>query len=377
MAQQEGGQERTEEATPKRQRESSEKGQIARSRELTTLVMLIVGAAGMLFMGEGMVKGLLDSMRQNFRLDDADIRDATLMPGAFLSAALDALVSIAPLLAVLVIAALLAPLALGGWSFSAQAMEFKWERLDPIKGLGKLFAWRSVMELLKALAKFILVAVTAVILLNLKANEFLTLGTAPVNQAIAHTVELLLWGFLFLSASLVVVAAVDVPFQLWDHAKQMRMTRQEVKDENKETEGNPEMKARVRTVQREMARRRMMAEVPKADVVVTNPTHFAVALRYDQSKMRAPVVLAKGADLIAAQIRSVAAQHHIPLVSAPPLARAVYHHTEIDHEIPAGLYMAVAQVLAYVYQIKRQGRPLPERDTRLNDLPIPDDLRHD
>jgi flagellar biosynthetic protein FlhB len=273
----------------------------------------------------------------------------------------------------LFVVALLVPASIGGWSFSTKSLAPNLEKLDPIKGLGRIFGWRGLMELAKALAKFLLIAAVAGALIMYMAPQLLQLGDEPLRRALAHAGGILGLSFVVLSAALIVIAAVDVPFQLWQHAKQLRMTRQEVKDEFKETEGRPEVKGRIRQLQREMAQRRMMEEVPKADVVVTNPTHFAVALKYDR-KMNAPKVVAKGVDLVAANIRGIAEQHEITMFEAPPLARALYYSTDLGQEIPAGLYVSVAQVLAYVYQLKTahgagETAPAPPAD-----LPVPDEF---
>jgi flagellar biosynthetic protein FlhB len=193
-------------------------------------------------------------------------------------------------------------------------------------------------------------------------------------MALIHVAKLCGWSFVACSSALIIVAAIDAPFQLWQHNKQLKMTKQEIRDENKETEGRPEVKGRIRALQHELSRRRMMEAVPTADVIITNPTHYAVALSYDPSRMKAPVVVAKGADLIAANIRAVADKHHVAIVSAPPLARALYASTELDQEIPGGLYVAVATILTYVYQLRATaaaGEMPPETP---HDLPIPDEL---
>lgn len=376
MAQEEG-QERTEPATPKRLREARERGQVVRSRELNTTAVLLASAGALLLLGGGMVESLRALLRHGLAFERARIYDNAALGAALERGALDALVAAAPLLAVTVVASLLAPMALGGWSFSTQAFSFQWERLDPIKGLGRVFAWRGLIELVKALAKFTLVAVAAVVLIWNLSGPMLGLGNEPLERALTHTAHLVGWSFLVLSLAMLVIAAADVPFQLWDYARQLRMTRQELKDEHKETEGRPEVRSRIRGLQRELARRRMMAEVPKADVIVTNPTHYAVALRYEEGRMAAPLVVAKGRDLIAMHIRQVGAASRVPQMSAPPLARALYHSTELNRPIPAGLYLAVAQVLAYVYQLRRArseggAAPLPP-----NDLPIPDEWKRD
>ncbi len=367
------GQERTEQPTPKRLRDAREKGQVARSRELATMAMLLSGAGALLFMGEGMIAGLLRIFETSFTVSRERIFDPAAMPGLFLDALFDAVLLLAPLFILLTIVALLSSIALSGWNFSTQALAFKWEKLDPIKGLGRIFAVRGLVELLKAVAKFLLIGAVAVLLLWSKMEVFLQLGELPLQSALAQTSSLLIWSFLAISLTMILIALLDVPFQLWDHARQLRMSRQEVKEEHKQTEGSPEVRSRIRQLQREMAQRRMMSEVPGADVVVTNPTHYAVALRYDQQNMRAPKVVAKGTDLVAAQIRAIAAEHDVPLLSAPPLARALYHSAEIDQEIPAGLYQAVAQVLAYIFHLNQgDGQP-----AELGDLPIPDEYRRD
>jgi flagellar biosynthesis protein FlhB len=372
------GQERTEQATPKRLQEAREKGQTVRSREMSTLAMLLMAAGAMFFLGAGLVNNLSALMRGGLHLNRTQVFDPTALTRLFGQSVFDALGALFPFFLLLVVVALGAPLLLGGWSFSGKALAFNWEKLDPIKGLGRLFSWHSGMELIKALVKCALIVAVLMLWLKHNAGAILNLGTEPLNAALAHAVNLLGWAFLMCSSTMIVIAAVDVPFQIWDHAKKLKMTRQEIRDEGKETDGNPQIKGRIRTLQREMAQRRMMAEVPKADVIITNPTHYAVALRYDQSRMRAPRLVAKGAGPIAQRIREVGAEHKVSIVSAPSLARAVYHSTDLNQEIPAGLYLAVAQVLAYVFQLRRrvenpdlQPAPLPD------DLPIPDDLRRD
>ena len=291
---QEGGQERTEQATPKRLREAREKGQIARSRELTTFSMLFASGIGFVFFGNRIISSLLDIMRNNFQMPKERIFNQGNLPNYLLDEIINAVVTISPLLVLLVVIALLAPMALGGWTFSAEALSIKWERLDPISGAKKIFSWKSVIELVKALAKFGLIAAVASMLIWDQRNRLVTLSGNDIHSSIGASGEILLWALLVISSPLLIVVALDVPFQLWDHAKQLRMSRQEVKDESKDSEGNPEVRGRIRNVQREMARKRMMAEVPRADVIITNPTHYAVAIKYDQDRMRAPIVLAKG-----------------------------------------------------------------------------------
>jgi flagellar biosynthesis protein FlhB len=369
MAQEnEDGQEKTEEATPKRLEEARNKGQVPRSRELTTMAMLFMAAVSMMVMGKSMVEQLSDVMRLGLSIERTKVFDPWAVIEIFGAAVTQGLLLITPFLLVMVVTAFAAPVALGGWSFSTEALAFKTEKLNPLKGLKRIFAVRGLVELLKALAKFLLIGGVGAILLSHYLPELMALGRESVSSGMAHAGYILMKSFIVLSASLLLIAAIDVPFQLWDHSKNMKMTRQEVKDEHKNTEGKPEVKSRVRQMQREIAQRRMMEEVPNADVVITNPTHYAVALRYDAEKMGAPVVVAKGVELVASHIRTVATAHKVPLFEAPPLARALYYSTEIEHEVPAGLYLAVAQILAYVFQLKASARggPVPNRPGKVD-----------
>jgi flagellar biosynthetic protein FlhB len=371
------GQERTQQPTAKRLQEAREKGQIPRSKELGTAAALL-GAAGIfLVMGEKMVRDLMQMMGNGLRLDRADIFDVTIMWTRLIEALISGVVLIAPVLLLVVVMAVGSALALGGWTFSLDAISFKPDKLDPVQGMGRVFSLRGLVEMLKGFAKFLVVAVVAMVVLWAKGQEFLSLGSEPVMQGLAHTGNLIGWSFLAISASMLLIAAIDVPFQLWDHHRQLKMTLQEVKEEFKQTEGSPEIKARQRKLQMQMAQRRMMEEVPKADVVITNPTHYAVALRYDQLKMAAPIVVAKGADLVAARIRAIAAENQVPILEAAPLARSLYHSTELNQAVPAGLYRAVAQVLAYVYHLRQGPIYSAAGTTSFDDLPIPDDLRRD
>ena len=372
----ESGQERTEQPTPKRLEDARKKGQIARSRELNTTAILLAGGGGMIFMGDTIMSGLKDIMVSGLSLERDVLFNPDSLLALFRTGVADALLILSPLFALLVVVAMLVPMALGGFSFSLEAIAFKAEKLDPIKGIGKIFAWRGVVELLKALAKFVIVASVVVAYLNINTDKLLHLGELSIDVALVETAYLIFWGFLFTSCALIVVTLVDVPFQIWDHNKQLMMTLQEVKDEYKETDGRPEVKQHIRKVQMEMAERRMMQEVPNADVVITNPTHYAVALKYDQTSMGAPRVVAKGADLIAAEIRKVAKENNVPVAAAPPLTRALFYSTELNDEIPAGLYLAVAQVLAYVYQLDKR-RKASNDEITLPDVTIPDDLQHD
>lgn len=373
MAENEDGQEKTEQATPKRLEEARKKGQVPRSRELTTMAMLLMAAISMTVMGRSMIEQMGEVLHAGLAVERARLFDRFAVIDILGQALMQAALLMAPFLLVMMLTAVLAPVALGGWAFSTQAMGVKLDKLNPLTGMKRIFAARGLVELVKALAKFLLIGSVGALLLVQFMPDLMGLGRESVENGLAHTGQILSRSFLILSASLIVIAAIDVPFQLWDHAKNLKMTRQEVRDEHKNTEGKPEVKSRVRAMQREIAQRRMMAEIPKADVVITNPTHFAVALRYDPGTMAAPIVVAKGVELMASQIRTVATANGVPLYEAPPLARALYYSTEIDHEVPAGLYLAVAQVLAYIFQIRASARggPVPVSPA---DIPVPDEF---
>jgi flagellar biosynthetic protein FlhB len=282
------------------------------------------------------------------------------------SAAWDAVMVSAPIFGLIMLAAIIAPLALGGWSFSTEALMPQFNRLNPMSGVKRMFSHQAVVELGKALAKFGVVGVIAVMVLRRQTPELLGLGAEPMGAAVGHAVRLSGQGLIWVSAGMLLIAGFDVPYQLWSYAKQLKMTREEIRQEMKEAEGSPELKGQIRRMQREIASRRMMQDVPKADVIVTNPTHFAVALRYDDKKMRAPVVVAKGADVLAARIREIATEHNVPIFEAPPLARVLYRNVDIGDEVPANVYVAVAQVLSYIFQLrtaKQTGAEMPVRPT--------------
>lgn len=361
---------RTEEATAKRQEDARERGQIARSRELATVFVLFGGAGALHMSGGALLDALGRLMRGSFSLSHAEIFGGRPLPARLIEAMIDGLTALAPILAVAAIVAIAGPLALGGWNFSWSAVAPKFERMDPMKGMARLLGPQGWVEMLKALAKFGVILGFAVIALRARVPALLTLAHGSLEGGLARSTDLLFSLYLVVAGGTVLIAAIDVPLQLRRHNKQLRMSKQEVRDEMRESEGSPELKGRLRSMQQEMARRRMMQEVPKADVIITNPEHYAVALRFDPKTMRAPLLIAKGVDEVARNIRELAAAHHVAVMSAPPLARAIYHTTKLNREIPAGLYLAVARVLAYVFQL-RAGTPTMAPV----DLPIPDDMK--
>jgi flagellar biosynthetic protein FlhB len=309
--------------------------------------------------------GMLDSlMRNSLVITREQLEDETGAILHFQRSMLETLAGVAPVLGSVFLAAMAAPLLIGGWNFSAEALGFRFDRINPANGIQRMFSGRSLVELGKSFAKFLLVGTVAVSVLWSQSAEILAISGEPTRVAMGHALTLCAQALLMMAGALGVIAAIDAPYQVWQHHRDLRMTRQEVRDESRESDGSPEIKNRIRSVQQEIARRRMMQDVPKADVVVTNPTHYAVALRYDDRRMRAPVVVAKGANEVAAKIREVAAESGVPLLSAPPLARVLFRNVDIGVEIPAALYAAVAQVLTYVMQLKaarREGvEPPPE-----------------
>ena len=345
-------QDRTEQPTPKRREDARKKGNVPRSRELTMTCVMLAGASGLLILANPIGSKILRAISDSLSIGRQQIFDTSHMPDALGNMISYVLLGLAPFGLVVVMAAFAGTVLIGGWSFSVDALAFKSERLSPLKGIKRIFSANGLNELVKAFAKFALVATAAVVWLWYCSDDLLSLGRQPIRPAITGALYTCGISFLIVSTTLIFIALVDVPFQLWNYKKKLKMTRQEVRDEFKDTEGRPEVKSRIRTLQQQIANRRMMEKVQSADVVVTNPTHYAIALKYDDLAMRAPKVIAKGKDLLATRIRERAEEHDVPLFSAPPLARALYRSTKLDHEIPAGLYTAVAQVLAYIYQLK-------------------------
>jgi len=377
MAENQDGQEKSQEPTAKRLADARKKGQVPRSRELNTMALTMVGVAALMLMSGRFTEALEQLFRSNLILSREDIFDSNALMAHLGLAIQDALIMLLPYFAILVVVAVAASVALGGFNISAEAMQPKLSKLSPLKGFKRMFGPKGLMELVKSLAKFVLVGVATVLLLWNWSGDILGLAERDISVALVEGLRMVGWASLLIASTMILMAVVDVPFQLWQHKKELKMTQQEVRDELKQTEGRPEVKGRIRQLQREMAQRRMMEEVPKADVIVTNPTHYAIALRYDPETMAAPLVVAKGKDLVAATIREVGEQHKIPRVEAPILARAIYFNTEINETIPAGLFLAVAQLLAYVFQLrawKQEGGDIPQQP---GEYPVPEDLQHD
>jgi flagellar biosynthesis protein FlhB len=366
--------EKTEQATPKRLEKAREDGDVPRSRELGTVTLLLAAGLGILMMGEHLNIALKNTLTTGLTLDRASAFDSTYLLVNISELIYALLIAFAPLALLLVFVAIASPAMIGGWLFSSKALIPKFSKLNPIKGVTNLVSKNSAVELVKSILKTILVGSVAYVVISNDIDPILALSSLPVKSSIGEVSTLMQTGFLSIVSALIIIAAIDVPFQLYQYAHKLKMTKEQVRQEMKELEGNPEIKARIRQQQREMAKRRMMSEIPNADVVITNPTHYAVAIKYNENGMRAPIVVAKGADILALKIREIAAEHKIMTLESPKLARALFAHADLESEIPEALYSAVAEVLAYVFQMRifnDYGGLQPEIPTT---LPVPEEL---
>ena len=342
--------ERTEPASGRRLEQAREEGQVPHSRELGAFLVMAVAAGAFWIMGAWLMQRMAGLVRRGMTLDLPLAQEPSLMLVRLADLSFDALFALMPLFLALVVAALASPFFLGSWVFAPKALAPDISRLDPLKGLGRLISLSGLAEMIKAIAKALLLGGVAVWVIWSEREEIFGIFKQSVDVGLVSAGHLVNFSFLSLVAAMLLIVAADVPFQIWQYHDKLKMTRDEQKQEGREMEGDPLVKGRIRTLQREAARKRMMGAVPKADVIVTNPTHFAVALAY-KSGMGAPRVVAKGRGDIALKIREIGAEHGVPMLEAPPLARALYRHTDLDQEIPSGLYAAVAEVLAYVYQL--------------------------
>ncbi|MDR3212667.1 MAG: flagellar type III secretion system protein FlhB [Azoarcus sp.] len=367
-------QDKTEPASGRRLQQAREEGQVPQSRELSTFLVTMTGVLFLWLLGGWMGERLLGLLRRAFDFDRAMVFDQTGMGLAdFLQNLLGgALLTLMPLFAALMLAAVASPLALGGLLFAPKVLGLRFDRLNPLQGIKRMFSLHGLAEMLKAIMKALLIGGVGTLVLWRNRDHLFDFLREPLAVAIPDFAGTVIWIALLIVASLGLLALFDVPFQLWQYHKNLRMTKEEVKRENKEQEGDPQVKGRIRAMQREMARHRMMAEVPEADVVVTNPTHFSVALKYDTERMAAPIVVAKGRGELALTIRNVARDNHVALLEAPSLARALYAHCELQQAIPAALFTAVAEVMAYVYQLNEAMAAGDLPPTPPAYLPVPD-----
>ena len=368
--------EKTEDPTGKKLEDTRKKGQIARSRELSTTLVLVVSAFMFLFVGGWIAESVFKLTQRMFVLSRDETYDTTHMFGAWGEAISTVSVPVLLYMTVAMLAGIYGSIALGGYNFTWEGAKFKGSKMSPLSGFKRMFGMNGLVELIKSIAKVVVIVGMALGALLFFEDEalYLELELYPGNIFLA--LDMLKWAFIMLVCGMIPIALIDVPYQIYKHNKEIKMTKQEVKDERKNSEGDPLVKGRIRRLQYQAATKRMMQEVPQADVVVTNPTHYSVAIKYDDSGNRAPVVVAKGTDELAMHIRKIATANDVPLIPSPMLARAVYYSTEIDGEVPNALFMAVAQVLAHVYQLKAHRAGKGKRPKPLKrDLPIPPELR--
>jgi flagellar biosynthetic protein FlhB len=368
--------ERTEPASARRLEKAREEGNVPQSRELMAFLVLAAGVGTLWGMGGWLSSRTTLLLRDGLTLSREMAFDPTLLFGRFVHQAGEALITLAPIFLLTVVGAIVAPIAIGGWNFTGKPLQANFGRMNPLSGIKRIFSVQGLAELVKAVLKSLLVGLVIWWVIRHEQDHLFALITMPVESGAPEMVHEILVASMMIVGGMAIIAAIDVPFQLWQYYSRLRMTKDELKQEGKEQEGSPEVKGRIRRQQREAARRRMMQEVPKADVVVTNPTHFAVALKYDSNSMSAPTVVAKGMNLIAANIRELAEQNKVPVLEAPPLARALYKHAELGDQVPSALYTAVAEVMAYVYQLSQylsgvQGMAAPDAPRT---IAVPEDM---
>lgn len=374
MADNDSDQEKTEEATPRRKEKAREEGQVARSRELNTFLLLLGGVIGLYSMGKMLYDQLGAVMEQAFLFERRQAMESVPMLVNALDLGQRTLFTMMPLFLLLAVIALVAPGLMGGWLISGKSMQPKFSKLNPIKGVKRIFSTQALIELAKAIAKSVLVGGVAATFLYFNIGKFMALMDQPIQQALSNALTMAAQAAGLMVLVLIVVILIDVPFQLWDNAKKLRMSQEEIKREHKESEGDPQVKARIRQQQQAMARGRMMSKVPQADVIITNPTHYAIALVYQEGSMGAPRLVAKGADAVAARIREIGEEAGVPRLQAAPLARALYYHVDLEAEVPAELYTAVAEVMAWAYRLKQVAHQGGEVPPTPDNLPVPPDM---
>jgi len=369
--------EKTEEPTAKKLSDARKKGQIARSKDLGTFFVLVGSACAMLLMGKSLATAMANMMSHLFSISRQEAMDVNALFKVINDGVYQVVTPLLWIFFIIMLAAIVGNTLLGGMSFSWEAMAPKASKLSPMAGFKRMFGVQAAVELVKSILKFFVVFIVAFLLLSGLFEQILGLSreTVPVN--FEHAVTMLLWMFLVLALSIGIIVVIDAPYQVWNHTRQLKMTKQEIKDEHKSTEGSPEIKGRIRRTQYEMSQRRMMQDVPDSDVVITNPTHFSIALKYDAAVGGAPVLSAKGVDEMAIHIRTIAKEHQIEIIQSPALARSLYYTAEVGDDIPEELFAAVAQVLAFIFQLNEHKKgnakkPIPVA----KDLPIPDDFRY-
>jgi len=376
MAESDSG-EKSEEPTAKKLSDARKKGQIARSKDLGTMFVLVGSAFAIMLVGSSLADALAMIMKGLFSISRKEAMDVNALLGVVSNTVTVVIWPMLWLFFIIIVAAFIGNTMLGGMSFSAEAMAPKASKLSPMAGFKRMFGVQAWVELVKSILKFFVVFIVAFLLLSNLFEQILGLSLEAIPNNFAHAVTLLQWMFLVLAFSIGIIAIIDAPYQVWNHNRQLKMSKQEIKDEHKSTEGNPEIKGRIKRTQYEMSQRRMMSDVPNSDVVITNPTHFSIALKYDANVGGAPVLVAKGIDEMAMHIRTIAKENHVEIIQSPALARSLYYTAEIGQDIPEELFAAVAQILAFIYQLNEHKRGRAKRPTPVaKELPIPDDFRY-
>jgi len=369
--------EKTEEPTAKKQSDARKKGQIARSKDLGTMFVLVGSAVAIMLVGGLLADSLAGVMTRLFSLTREEVMDVHALYNVVKGTVGDLVTPLAWIFFIIMLAAFIGNTMLGGMSFSTEAMAPKASKLSPLAGLKRMFGVKAVVELVKSLLKFFVVFIVAFLLLSSLFDEIVGLSLEAIPLSLVHAVTMLQWMFLALALSIGIIAAIDAPYQTWDHTRQLKMTKQEIKDEMKGTEGSPEIKGRIRRAQYEMSQRRMMQDVPTSDVVITNPTHYSVALKYDAAAGGAPMMVAKGIDEMALHIRTIAKEHEVEIITSPALARSLYYCADVDQEIPEELFAAVAQVLAFIFQLNEYKKGKAKKPAAIpKNLPIPEEFKY-
>jgi flagellar biosynthetic protein FlhB len=369
--------EKTEEPTAKKISDARKKGQIARSKDLGTMFVLVGSAVAMMLVGGMLAESLSIIMTRTFTLTRDEVMDIHALYNVLRGTVGHLVTPLVWIFFIIMFAAFVGNTMLGGMSFSAEAMAPKLSKMSPLAGFKRMFGIKALVELVKSLLKFFVVFIVAYLLLSSLFSEILGLSLEAIPLNFEHAVTMLQWMFLVLALSIGIIAAIDAPYQTWDHTRQLKMTKQEIKDEMKNSEGSPEIKSRIRRAQYEMSQRRMMQEVPNSDVVITNPTHYAVALKYDLQKGGAPMLVAKGIDQMAIHIRTIAKENDVEIIASPALARSLYYCAEANEEIPEELFAAVAQVLAFIFQLNEHKKGKAKKPIPIaKNLPIPDDFKY-
>ena len=373
--QQDDSQDKTEEPTARRLSKAREEGQIARSTEITIAASVISVAIYIYLFGSALLGNVANIFAQGLVFDSMAVLEPQVALGRLGDAAVEALLSIVPILILTAVVVLACSGLIGGYNFSWKSIQPKASKFNPISGLKRMFGLQALVNLAKSLAKFFLVGGVTYFLIEASITEFAEISLMALEPGLTASASILTTAFLVAASTLIIIALIDAPYQLYQHNEKMKMSLKEVKDERKDTEGSPEVKQRIRQKQREVSAARMLEAIAEADVVITNPEHFAVALAYDPSSDDPPRVVAKGADYIAERIRERAGEEGVPLFQSPILARALYFTTELDAFIPEPLFEAVAQVIAYIFNINSINR---SNMTRSKPVPrVPDDMIFD